>query len=254
MREAWTRRQTEARGCRTVRTAMGVWRWRRNPLRRPTDLFEAWVAFAAVICVLLVAPAVGWATGLQVDGTLQRAASEQRQERQLVPAVVLRTAPDPPAGAESDPTADRQTPARTQVVASWIAPDGTSRQGTVPAAEEPPRPGDRFRMWTDSGGGWWAARSTRRRRPSTRRWPVSPPPWAWPPWWRRSGVWSYAGSCIGGTRVWTVRGRRPARTGAGRVRAADLATHRPRARYGGPGGSAAPGTSISLSCLGGVSR
>ncbi|MCY0918716.1 hypothetical protein OS965_11085 [Streptomyces sp. H27-G5] len=128
-----------------MRTAMGVWRWRRNPRRRPTDLFEAWVAFAAVVCVLVVAPAVGWATGLQVDGTLQRAAREQRQERQLVPAVVLR--------AESDAAAaDRQTPARTQVVASWIAPDGTSRQGTVPAAEEPPRPGDRFRMWTDSGG------------------------------------------------------------------------------------------------------
>ncbi|MGI5448337.1 Rv1733c family protein [Streptomyces sp. CA-243310] len=135
-----------------MRTAMGVWRWRRNPLRRPTDLFEAWVAFAAVVCVLVVAPAVGWVTGLQVDGTLQRAASEQRQERQLVPAVVLRAAPDLPAGADDDPTADRQTPARTQVVASWIAPDGTGRQGTVPAAEEPPRPGDRFRMWTDSGG------------------------------------------------------------------------------------------------------
>ncbi|MCX5149231.1 hypothetical protein OHB36_21035 [Streptomyces sp. NBC_00320] len=133
---------------------MGVWRWRRNPLRRPTDLFEAWVAFAALVCVLLVAPAVGTVAGLEVDGTLQRAAREQRQERYLVPAVVVRPAAEPAAGTGSgaDPSAQRQSPQRTQIVASWTAPDGSSHQGTVPAAEEPPQAGDRFRIWTDTQG------------------------------------------------------------------------------------------------------
>ncbi|MFF4849248.1 hypothetical protein [Streptomyces sp. NPDC001194] len=131
---------------------MGVWRWRRNPLRRPTDLFEAWVAFAALVCVLLVAPAVGTVAGLEVDGTLQRAAREQRQERYLVPAVVVRPAEAPSEGTEADPSAPRQTPQRTQIVASWTAPDGSSHQGTVPAAEEPPQAGDRFRIWTDTQG------------------------------------------------------------------------------------------------------
>ncbi|QES53292.1 hypothetical protein DEJ51_02695 [Streptomyces venezuelae] len=143
---------------------MGVWRWRRNPLRRPTDLFEAWVAFAALVCVLVVAPAVGWVAGLRVDGTLQQAAHEQRQERHLVPAVVLRPAPesatvsaadadaDAAASAAADTSAQRTAPHRTQIVASWTAPDGSSHQGTVPAAEEPPRPGDRFRIWTDARG------------------------------------------------------------------------------------------------------
>lgn len=131
---------------------MGVWRWRRNPLRRQTDLFEAWVAFAALLCVLLVAPAIGWAAGLQVDGTLQRAAREQREERHLVPAVVVRPTPDPLPGAATDPAAQRQSPQRTQIVASWTAPDGSNHQGTVPAAEEPPHPGDRFRIWTDTHG------------------------------------------------------------------------------------------------------
>ncbi|MFF1408667.1 hypothetical protein ACFVX6_02535 [Streptomyces sp. NPDC058289] len=135
-----------------MRTAMGVWRWRRNPLRRQTDLFEAWVAFAALLCVLLVAPAIGWAAGLRVDGTLQRAAREQREERHLVPAVVVRPTPDPLLGAATDPAAQRQTPQRTQIVASWTAPDGSNHQGTVPAAEEPPHPGDRFRIWTDAHG------------------------------------------------------------------------------------------------------
>lgn len=139
---------------------MGVWRWRRNPLRRPTDLFEAWVAFAALVCVLVVAPAIGWVAGLQVDGTLQQAATEQRQERHLVPAVVLRPAPESAAAsgagasasASADTSAQRTAPHRTQIVASWTAPDGSSHQGTVPAAEEPPRPGERFRIWTDARG------------------------------------------------------------------------------------------------------
>ncbi|MFJ3877547.1 hypothetical protein ACIPW5_08840 [Streptomyces sp. NPDC090077] len=134
-----------------MRTAMGVWRWRRNPLRRPTDLFEAWVAFAALVCVLLVAPAVGWVAGIKVDGTLQRAAVEQRHERYLVPAVVVRPA-GAGAGAAADPSAQRQAPERTRIVAAWTAPDGSSHQGTVPAAEEPPRAGDRFRIWTDVRG------------------------------------------------------------------------------------------------------
>lgn len=135
-----------------MRTAMGVWRWRRNPLRRPTDLFEAWVAFAALVCFLVVAPAIGWVAGLQVDGTLQRAAREQRQERYLVPAVVVRPGPEPLAGASAESSAPRQSPQRTRIVAAWTAPDGSSHQGTVPAAEEPPRAGDRFRIWTDTRG------------------------------------------------------------------------------------------------------
>ncbi len=135
---------------------MGVWRWRRNPLRRPTDLFEAWVAFAALVCVLVVAPAIGWVAGLRVDGTLQQAAHEQRQERHLVPAVVLRPAPESAttteASASADTSTQRTAPHRTQIVASWTAPDGSSHEGTVPAAEEPPHPGERFRIWTDARG------------------------------------------------------------------------------------------------------
>ncbi|MEU9032178.1 hypothetical protein AB0D46_32690 [Streptomyces sp. NPDC048383] len=135
-----------------MRTAMGVWRWRRNPLRRRTDLFEAWVAFAALVCVLLVAPAVGTVAGLRVDGTLQRAAQAQRHERYLVPAVVVRPAAQPPPGASTDPSARRQSPERSRIVAAWTAPDGSSHEGTVPAAEEPPVPGERFRIWTDIRG------------------------------------------------------------------------------------------------------
>ncbi|WCD84862.1 putative membrane protein [Streptomyces xanthophaeus] len=137
---------------RTVRTAMGVWRWRSNPLRRQTDLFEAWVALAAFVFLLVVAPAVGCLAGLQVESTLQRAAREQRQERYLVPATVVRQAPESLPAASADPWTQQEAPQRTQIVASWTAPDGSPHQGTVPAAEEPPVPGDRFRIWTDTHG------------------------------------------------------------------------------------------------------
>ncbi|RSS64098.1 hypothetical protein EF918_30460 [Streptomyces sp. WAC06614] len=131
---------------------MGVWRWRRNPLRRTTDLIEAWVAFAALVSLLVLAPAAGCLAGLRVDATLQRAAQQQQQERQLVPAVVVRPAAGPPADAPQDPAAQHQGPRRSEVVAAWTAPDGSTHQGTVPAAQEPPRPGDRFRIWTDTAG------------------------------------------------------------------------------------------------------
>ncbi|MEV7616222.1 hypothetical protein [Streptomyces sp. NPDC089799] len=169
-----------------MRMATGVWRWRRNPLRRRTDMIEAWVALAALVCLFVVAPAIGWISGLSVDATLQRAVREQRQERHLVPAVVVRavngTAPGPgplqvsqrqephrprqqtpQRGPEEMPEGEhvtqqalrqepRQGPQRTRILAAWTAPDGSAHQGAVPAAEEPPRPGDRFRMWTDGGG------------------------------------------------------------------------------------------------------
>ncbi|MFD0384984.1 hypothetical protein ACFQ2B_30250 [Streptomyces stramineus] len=32
------------------------WRWRRNPLRRPTDVLEAWVGVASVTLVMLAGP------------------------------------------------------------------------------------------------------------------------------------------------------------------------------------------------------
>ncbi|MFF2193107.1 hypothetical protein, partial [Streptomyces sp. NPDC058157] len=56
------------------------------------------------------------------------------------------------AGGRAEPSAQRTAPARTTIVASWTAPDGSSHQGAVPAAEEPPRAGDRFRIWTDIRG------------------------------------------------------------------------------------------------------
>ena len=37
-----------------MRAISGLWRWRHNPLRRATDLAEAWVALAALLAAGLI--------------------------------------------------------------------------------------------------------------------------------------------------------------------------------------------------------
>jgi hypothetical protein len=128
----------------------GLWRWRHNPLRRGTDLAEAWVALSALLLVCLVAPFVGFLVGGAAQGALQRSVREQHASRHRVTATVLRRA------AVTSPDADYETAtgreARTRVVAGWTAPDGARRHGTVLSVLERPLSGDRFGIWTDAHG------------------------------------------------------------------------------------------------------
>ncbi len=136
-------------------TAAGLWRWRRNTLRRATDLVEAWVAFVALLLLCLAAPLVGWFAGSAADARLQEDARLQQELRHRVVAEVLGAAapgtgtaavlPDPAAAA------DRQL--RTPVEARWTAPDGTVRTGTLNASREVADPGDTFPVWVDARGG-----------------------------------------------------------------------------------------------------
>ncbi|MFJ7156328.1 hypothetical protein ACIQUQ_15445 [Streptomyces sp. NPDC101118] len=141
-----------------MRTAMGVWRWRHNPLRRTTDLIEAWVALAALACFFLLVPAVGTLAGTRVDDVLQQAVRSQHAERTLINAVV--TAGSSAAGAaasgraadSADPGARRHAPADPHVVASWTAPDGSHHTGTVATGTNVPGPGQAVPVWTDDRG------------------------------------------------------------------------------------------------------
>ncbi|MFI8521952.1 hypothetical protein ACIGEZ_29680 [Streptomyces sp. NPDC085481] len=133
-----------------MRAATGLWRWRHNPLRRTTDLVEAWVAFAAAVLLCLAVPLAGWAAGVSANTTLQQAVRIQQQERTPTTATVLRTAERAPA----EPGADRSGEERLRpaVVARWTAPDGTPRTGTVTTTRAQADPGDRFPLWTDRTG------------------------------------------------------------------------------------------------------
>ncbi|MGW2047160.1 Rv1733c family protein [Streptomyces sp. NPDC001858] len=133
-----------------MRAIGGIWRWRHNPLRRRTDLVEAWVALSALLLIVLVAPAVGSVVGAVAQDVLQRSAREQRKSRHEVTATVVREVDDAPPAVDPETATGRET--RTRVVADWTGPDGTAQHGTVLAGLTTPHSGDRFEIWTDGQG------------------------------------------------------------------------------------------------------
>lgn len=133
-----------------VRAIGGLWRWRRNPLRRATDLTEAWVALAALVLIAVAAPVTGVLVGTTAQDSLQRSAREQQHERHLVTATVVRRLGGAPV--ETDPDTSAVGDAHSRVLADWQAPGGGHRRGPALAKLRSPHPGDRFALWTDRHG------------------------------------------------------------------------------------------------------
>ncbi|WP_405541472.1 hypothetical protein OG478_03600 [Streptomyces phaeochromogenes] len=119
---------------------MRSWRWRRNPLRRHSDVIEAWVVLAGWILALVS----GLWTGLGTANAVERAADQQRAERRTVSAVLAEGAEDKaPARAMSDH--------RVWATVHWTAPDGSMR--TDEARVPPTTPaGSRVTVWIDRDG------------------------------------------------------------------------------------------------------
>ncbi|WP_411084712.1 hypothetical protein [Streptomyces sp. cmx-18-6] len=125
---------------------------RRNPLWRATDRREARVTVGALLLVVLGAPAAGWAGGALADASLQRTVRAQHEERRATTAVVVDRVPAARRSA-GDPDAVSERAARASVVATWRAPDGSTRTGRVMAEPAAGAPGSPVRIWTD-GAGW----------------------------------------------------------------------------------------------------
>ncbi|MEV0112746.1 hypothetical protein AB0H77_05740 [Streptomyces sp. NPDC050844] len=133
-----------------MRALVGLWRWRHNPLRRKTDLVEAWVALAALLLIAVAAPVTGTVVGGLTREALLQSVREQREARHAISATVVEKVSRPPV--DPDPETSSARDRHSRVLADWTAPDGTARSGTVVAALESPDPGDRFRIWTDEHG------------------------------------------------------------------------------------------------------
>jgi len=134
-----------------VRAVVGLRRWRHNPLRRKTDLVEAWVAFAAALLQLLAVPALGWICGALTDDSIQRTVRAQHAELHRTPAVVVVRANTPArdtADTESTTERDKGNP----VIAKWTAADGSRHTEIVPSAPPTARAGDTIHVWTDGLG------------------------------------------------------------------------------------------------------
>ncbi|MFE1310481.1 hypothetical protein [Streptomyces sp. NPDC058755] len=133
-----------------MRAIRGLWRWRRNPLRRTTDLAEAWVALVALVLVAVAAPVIGSLVGVAAQDSLQRSVREQQHSRHLVTATVVRGLGSAPM--ETDPDTGTAHDSRSRVLADWTAPDGTRQHGVALANLKSPQAGDHFRLWTDPHG------------------------------------------------------------------------------------------------------
>ncbi|MEU6225601.1 hypothetical protein [Streptomyces sp. NPDC047042] len=133
-----------------MRVIGGLWRWRHNPLRRATDLAEAWVALVALLLILVAAPLIGLLIGGVAQDALQQAVRDQRAARHVVTATVVKKLPRSPL--EPDPESAAAREARSRVEADWTGPDGTSQHGKVMASLKSPHPGDHFTLWTDEHG------------------------------------------------------------------------------------------------------
>lgn len=134
-----------------MRAVVGLRRWRHNPLRRTTDLVEAWVALGALLLMLVAVPAIGWMSGSMTDDAFRRTIRTQHEDRHRTQALVVRfdTAP---ARVLYDPETTAQRETGRAVIAKWKAPDGSRHTELVRSAPATVRPGDSFPVWTDRGG------------------------------------------------------------------------------------------------------
>lgn len=104
----------------------GTWRWRPNPLRRRSDLIEAWVGLVIAVVVAAGAPVLGIAAGRAVDASLLRTVVAQRAERHEVRATVLSAARAQAAAVDPD---DTNSVSRTAVL-GWRS-GGSAHRATV---------------------------------------------------------------------------------------------------------------------------
>ncbi|MGY6018794.1 Rv1733c family protein [Streptomyces spinosirectus] len=133
-----------------MRTISGLWRWRHNPLRRTSDLAEAWLALVVLLLILVAAPLIGSFVGGIAQDALQQSVRDQRAARHLVTATVVRKLDRSPL--DTDPETSSARDLRSRVIADWTAPDGSGHHGAAMAELKSPHRGDHFGIWTDVHG------------------------------------------------------------------------------------------------------
>ncbi|MFI2435826.1 DUF3592 domain-containing protein [Streptomyces sp. NPDC018693] len=128
-----------------MRTRVRGWRWRSNPLRRRSDVVEAWTALVVAVLLLVGVPLAGALVGGWAYGEARAVAAEQRAERRPVQAEVVGAVPgSPPTGY-----GDREQSYRVTV--RWTDPGQEPRTTTarVPSGTST---GDRVTVWVDGRG------------------------------------------------------------------------------------------------------
>ncbi|MEU9733898.1 hypothetical protein [Streptomyces sp. NPDC048002] len=124
------------KGCARQR----MWRWRRNPLRRRSDVVEAWI----VLVVWFLVVVGGVLAGLVVSDAADRAFAEQRAERRPTRAVLLTDVP------RADGSADSPRPQGLARV-RWTTGAGTERTDEA-MVDRGLKAGAEVTLWLDRAG------------------------------------------------------------------------------------------------------
>jgi hypothetical protein len=119
-----------------MRTRVRGWRWRHNPLRRRSDVVEAWTTLAVVLLLLLVAPLAGALTARWAHSEAEAAAVSQRADRHSVRAEVVGEIP------HKLPTVQGSRAHTFRTTVSWTEPGEGRPSGSTPSPwASAPRPG-----------------------------------------------------------------------------------------------------------------
>ncbi|MCZ4122754.1 Rv1733c family protein [Streptomyces sp. H39-S7] len=118
---------------------MRLWRWRRNPLRRGSDVAEAWLVLVAGVLLVAGAPAVGAATAVGVQAAMLR----ESRDWHRTTAVLTKDAP-------STATPYKEN-GQVRATVRWTASDGALRTGRA-LVEPDTRSGTRTTVWLDEHG------------------------------------------------------------------------------------------------------
>jgi hypothetical protein len=153
-----------------MRTRVRGWRWRRNPLRRRSDVVEAWTTLVVALLLFVGAPLAGAVLGWWAHDQASAAAAAERADRHRTRVVVVGATPDRAPAVQGG----REHSFRVDV--RWTDPvtGPHTTEARVPAGT---RRGDTVDVWFDS-----------------RDRPVGPPP-------GRTQIWQHTvtmGTCAAG--------------------------------------------------------
>lgn len=123
-----------------------TWRWRRNPLRRPTDLAQAWIALGLFLAVLAATPAAMFLAGDAAHRHYLHKARQQAATRHEVTAVTGHDAP-----RHLEPGSDEAGEARYPVTVRFTDDEGRTRTAEAKVAPSLPA-GSTIRVWVDARG------------------------------------------------------------------------------------------------------
>ncbi|MFG3292916.1 hypothetical protein ACGF3G_29440 [Streptomyces sp. NPDC048179] len=145
-----SRRKTRGRSGRRKTARSWFWRWRSNPLRRHSDVVEAWIVLGLWALALVGGVLSGWGADQAVDHTF----AERRAEVHTVSARLTEDA------ADGTPITAGYDYGMTWVTVHWTAADGsvhTGRAKVSPTATA----GSRVQVWANRGGQLVAAPPSR---------------------------------------------------------------------------------------------